>query len=82
MTTFDKTKLVNRLKRAPLKITFVKDNGKTRVMVCTLEPDAVPDISAGARLGGDTRGVLTVWGKKEKGWRSIRVKEITDVVAA
>ena len=77
MSTFDKTKLIKRLSSGPLQITFTKANGKTRVLKATLVAEDIP--ATEGKLGGETRGVMTVYGIKEKGWRSITVANITAV---
>ena len=74
----DRAKLVERLERGEVIVTFTKKDGTERVMKCTLHEGVIPVIETkGARKPNDE--VLAVWDMDKNAWRSFRLDSIKHV---
>jgi hypothetical protein len=62
-------------------VTFTKADGTERVMNCTLDPDVLPkqEITEGKEPRKVNPEVLPVYDIEAKGWRSFRVKSVSEV---
>jgi len=86
-----KDSLTEFLKKNIVKITFQKQDGTLRVMLCTLHPDLLPDITE-SKETVDAEGftkkkrtkkpnpeVLPVYDLEKKAWRSFRIDSVQNV---
>lgn len=72
--------LIDMLKIGPARITFIKSDGTTRVMNCTLQEDVVPVIEKKTeRTKAPNDEVLPVYDLDAKGFRSFRLDSILTV---
>jgi hypothetical protein len=73
--------LVKHLKEGVVEVTYEKiDNGGTRVMPCTLNPDIILEQSGSSILVGGVSGEsadIPVWGIDVQAWRSFRANTVT-----
>lgn len=67
-------------------VTFTKQNGATRVMQCTLNPDFIPQTPVDPdappktkRVVKDNPEILRVYDIEENGWRSFRWDSVIGV---
>jgi len=68
------------LKSADAEITFIKKDGTTRVMKCTLREDAItPYEKKTERVRTVNENVLSVWDLEANSWRSINKDTIIGV---
>ena len=58
------------LRNSVVEVTFKKKDGSTRVMICTLMSDFLPEVQ-GTGLSSPT-GVTTVYDLESEGWRAFR----------
>jgi hypothetical protein len=72
--------LKNNLFRMNAKITFLKANGETREMNCTLREEVMPPKKSSPLERKLSPDVLPVWDLDANGWRSFRYDSIIDVV--
>ncbi len=67
-------------------VRFIKMNGETRVMKCTLVEDQIPDSYTKASGGGNDRpgmhGPIPVYDLENNGWRSFHLRSIVDMSVA
>ena len=74
----NKELLVEALTNHECTVTFIKVNGETRVMPCTLKEDLVPKMEhKGIKKPNDA--VVSVWCLDKKEWRSFRVDNVVDL---
>jgi hypothetical protein len=83
--TYDRTNLVDMLKRNILTIVFRKVDGEIREMRCTLNPEllqqALGTVDVDAFDESPTASVsnINVWDLDKDDWRSFRVANVIDV---
>ena len=67
-------------------VRFIKMNGETRVMKCTLVEDQIPDSYTKASGGGNARpgmhGPIPVYDLENNGWRAFHLRSIVDMSVA
>lgn len=84
MKQYDRSELIELLQKYTVKITFTKVDGSTRVMDCTLREDILPVVtvpeSAKPRRAAPPASLLPVWSVQDRGWRSIKLYSITNVL--
>jgi len=67
----------NTLINEVVKVSFVKQNGEARDMVCTLREDIIPEEHKPASgKSPKVQGLVSVWDLEKKGWRSFKVDSI------
>lgn len=72
--------IMNVLKSTDAEITFIKKDGTTRVMKCTLRESAItPYEKKTERVRTVNENVLSVWDLEANSWRSINKDTITGV---
>lgn len=69
---FIKETLMNEI----VKVSFVKQNGEARDMLCTLREDIIPEEFKPKSAKPKTDGLVSVWDLEKKGWRSFKVDSI------
>lgn len=71
---FNKQDIVESLRNGICVVTFVKVNGDTRVMKCTLEGNYLPeDHNPTTDTDHTENNVVNCWDIEANGWRSFRV---------
>jgi hypothetical protein len=74
----DRNILLEALIKHECTVTFIKVNGETRVMPCTLKEDLVPKVEPkGTKKPNEA--VVSVWCIDKKEWRSFRVDNVVDL---
>jgi hypothetical protein len=79
-----RTWLIGMLKVGPVTVTFNKKDGSERIMLCTLEPDALPPMpikesTETAKPKKENLEVISVYDLNAKGWRSFVLKNVTNI---
>ena len=70
--------LIEALTKHECTVTFIKVNGETRVMPCTLREDVVPKLETkGTKKPNES--VVSVWCLDKREWRSFRVDNVVDL---
>lgn len=67
------------LQTGAAEVTFVKKDGTTRKLLCTLMPSELPaqtDLEEAVQKKTPNPDVLAVWDLENKGWRSFRYDSI------
>ena len=79
---YDYNLLVAWLQRSELNVTFMKLDGTTRTMRCTLKSDYLPEeFQTMAPVLTETNPItIAVWDLDASGWRSFRLENVTDVI--
>ena len=81
MLTSSVNEMIGRLKEGVVEVTFEKINdGGTRVMPCTLNPEIILEESGSAITVSSVSGGsadIPVWGIDVKAWRSFRTNTVT-----
>ena len=54
------------------QVTFIKRDGTQRVMLCTLQPDYLPEQKDLEEQLNDDPNLITVWDLEKKDWRRFR----------
>lgn len=67
-----KSELLALLKTEVVDIEFVKNDGTTRVMTCTLREESLPVRDENARTKASNPDVLPVFDTINQGWRAFR----------
>lgn len=68
-----------------VNVTFVKKDGTTRNLLCTLMPSELPaqtDLEEAVQKKAPNPDVLAVWDLENKGWRSFRFDSILGFTTA
>ena len=76
LKTWLRESMVKRLIERECTVVFTKVNGDLREMVCTLNPDAIPEapnLDAAIKARAINDDVIPVWDVNAAGWRSFRV---------
>lgn len=75
--------VVPLLKDGVAVVNFVKKNGETRSMSCTLKSDLLPKVEVNENTEKSSRKVnnevLAVYDVNANGWRSFRLDSVTSV---
>ena len=66
----------NTLINEVVKVSFVKQNGESRDMVCTLREDIIPEEHKPKTGAPKVQGLVSVWDLEKKGWRSFKIDSI------
>lgn len=80
----EKSKINKVLRTSVQAVEFVKADGTTRHMRCTLMEDYLPNgddvtkVPKNAR--NDNREVIACWDVDAKGWRSFRIDRMVDMI--
>lgn len=82
-----RTELIEMLVQGPLKVTFRKKDGTTRVMNCTLSQSIVPKYerktpSENNQTDREKRvneNVIAVWDIENQGWRSFNIDSVIEI---
>lgn len=70
-------KLVERLQKEVIQVTFNKVNGEERIMDCTLQESVIPKTDPKNKKNNDE--VLPVWDVNKNEWRSFRLDSVTNL---
>jgi hypothetical protein len=78
---FDRQSLINDLKVSTAEVTFIKVNGETRKMHCTLDPRYIqapidPEHLDEQHARPENLDVVVVWDLQKGAWRSFRVDSV------
>ena len=77
---FDPVYIKKTLRTDKCSVTFIKEDGTQRVMICTLDPDYLPpqtDLEEHTGVGHPpSRDYVCVWDLQANGWRSFKFKSI------
>lgn len=73
--------IVAALREGTVEVTFVKKDGDTRIMTCTLNPQYLPavNITEKTKTKKENLDVLSVYDLNAQGWRSFIIKNVKDV---
>lgn len=75
----DKDNLLNLLiNKERVVVRFIKKDGSTRMMNCTLNPDVIPEIVGTSAPRPEH--LITVYDIDNDGWRSINLENGVDIV--
>lgn len=79
---FERSSFKKWLALYDMQLTFTKLNGETRVMQCTLRPEALPPVTT--PLNTEEPEYLTdairVWDLEKKAWRSFIPSKVTEAI--
>ena len=72
--------MLENLRKNACRVTFMKKNGDTREMVCTLEMRNIPDYKRPVSESSvkENPEVIRVFDMEKYEWRSFRVDSVTD----
>ena len=77
---FTREQLIEDLKTSEMYIDFVKTNGETRIMKCTLQESAIkPYERKTDREKKIIENNLSVWDLEAQDWRTVRIDSINRV---
>jgi hypothetical protein len=81
---FDKDILKAALRSGVVSVSFVKANGESREMRCTLNPEMIPQNSniEGKTPKKENPEVQAVWDLEKESWRSFRFDSLTSIQIA
>jgi hypothetical protein len=72
--------IVSHLKMGPVKVTFTKKDGTSRVMNCTLQEGViVPHEKKTDREKTPNEALLSVWDIDKGEWRSFRLDSVKQI---
>ena len=72
--------LIDLLKNNTAKVTFVKVDGSTREMLCTLKEEIViPYVNKTDVVRTPHLDVLRVWDLEKSDWRGFKIDNVTNV---
>ena len=76
-----KDALKQQLKEGVKTITFIKADGSQRILRCTLQESALPQVDASkvTTTKKQNEDALAVWDLDNAGWRSFRFDSITSI---
>lgn len=82
---YDRDRLLTDLRSTVVEVHFVKVNGESRVMKCTLMPRLLPESFVKSQEEQDSEknyhrenpNVIAAWDIEQRGWRSFRVDSVT-----
>ena len=69
------------LKEGKSSVVFIKKDGTTRLMKCTLDPLLLPKVdgSVEKKTKKVNDEVLSVWSIDDEGWRSLRTDSVINI---
>lgn len=78
---FNRDDILRDLRKRVIEVHFVKVNGETRVMQCSLMPEILPetytnDISEEQTFHKENPNVIAAWDVQKGGWRSFRIDSV------
>ena len=79
-----KTKEIKTLVQSAgqLEVTFIKNDGSKRVMLCTKQPSMIPAGNEPKGTGApENDSTVRVFDLEKEAWRSFRVDSVTNIVA-
>lgn len=80
MAMYDKTSLMENLRKCVATVTFTKADNTIRVMLCTLMADKLPPIAEEhKKTRKENEHVLSVWDLEKNAWRSFKLNSVIDV---
>jgi len=73
--------MMTRLQQSECRVIFKKTNGEERDMICTLQPDIIPDAKkedplSQKKVRSINEEVISVWDTEVEAWRSFRVDRV------
>lgn len=69
--------MLDRLHKEICEVTFVKNDGSHRVMICTLKADFLPYVSATDMTEGRKyNDMISVWDIEEDAWRAFKPSRV------
>lgn len=73
--------MMTRLQQSECRVIFKKTNGEERDMICTLQPNIIPDAKkedplSQKKVRSINEEVIPVWDINAEGWRSFRVDRV------
>lgn len=75
----DRSSVVGAIYNNPVAVKFIKADGSTRVMVCTLSPSLVPSTeSSRLRQVDPNQDYLRVWDLQKNEWRTFRFSSLQE----
>ena len=80
-TTVDKRELNKLLGKGVVSVTFTKQNGKKRVMKCTLVEDKIPPSKRPTTQRKRSDALATVYDLERKEWRSFHYDSVSKFAA-
>ena len=76
-----KNDLSELLRNGKLEVSFIKKDGNSRLMLCSLEEKYLPPMMEDAEtVTKDNPDVLSVWDMENNGWRSFHVSKVKEVL--
>lgn len=82
---YDRDYIRQSLREGVCDVTFIKSNGKERVMECTLKARYLPrrylprnDYEKIVKAAVELKESIRVWDMKKKAWRSFKFRSITN----
>tara|TARA_R110000796_G_scaffold5133_4_gene19430 strand:- start:693 stop:986 length:294 start_codon:yes stop_codon:yes gene_type:complete len=83
MTKWERAELIALAQKEVLEVNFVKKNGDTRIMTCTLREDMIPPLkTTKTELNEEVKELpksMPIWDINAKGWRSFIIDNIQSV---
>lgn len=77
---FNREEVIRELKEHVMKVQFVKANGETRILTCTLRPDMVKDPNFSEEYLKEQHDkypdVVAAWDIDNRGWRGFRIDSV------
>lgn len=79
---YEKQFVKNSLNQGKVLVEFTKTNGEIRSMLCTLNPELIPELTINEeavetkRTKKDNPDVQAVWDLEKQAWRSFRFDSI------
>ena len=74
----NKENLLNLLRTSEVLVSFVKKDGSTRKMFCTLKPNVIPEIHG--RSVPTNENHITVYDLEAEGWRTLNLETKWEVI--
>lgn len=65
--------LKNLLKTSEVTVSFVKRDGTTRIMKCTLKPDVVPQVFGSSAVPKNEQHII-VFDTEKEAWRTLNLE--------
>ena len=75
----NKEDLLNLLQTKEVQISFVKKDGSTRKMFCTLKPEIIPEVN-GTSGSQKNENHIVVYDIEKEGWRTLNLETKWEVI--
>ena len=75
----NKENLLNLLREKELTISFVKKDGTTRKMFCTLKPEVIPEVN-GTSGSQKNENHIVVYDLEKNGWRTLNLETKWEII--